>query len=121
VEEEEEEEAIHLSLSFMVEQKKNNNESSLLSFTWKQSIFFFHLGKQILCFIMWQAKIMKKKKQSIFFSLWKTILCPMWKQQQEKKQSCLFLSCRNDFLSHVEVEKETTIISFAFSLSHVLK
>jgi len=42
--------------------KKNNNEPSFFSFTWKQSIFLSRLGKQVLCFIMWQAKTKKKKK-----------------------------------------------------------
>ncbi len=100
----------------MVELEKNNNGPSFFSFTWKKFISFFHLGKQILCFIMWQTKIMKKTKQSISLSSWKTILYPMWKQQHKRKQSSLFFSCKNKFFFHVEHKKQQPFLLLSFFL-----
>jgi hypothetical protein len=67
-----------------------------------------------------------KKKQSISLSLWKAILCLMWKQSR-RRNNLLSLSlslthththtCGNDPLSHVEAE--AAIISLALSLSYV--
>jgi hypothetical protein len=88
-------EAIHLSLSLI----------------WENKSYVSSCGKQT-----------KKKKQSISLSLWKAILCLMWKQKQKQSSLSLSLSlsltCGNDPLSHVEAE-EAAIISLALSLSYV--
>jgi hypothetical protein len=107
----EEEEAIHLSLPLVVEPEKSNNGTSLFSFTWKQSISLSLIWENKSYVSSRGKQTKKKKKQSISFSLWKAILCLMWKQQQKEKQSSLSLSlslsltCGNDPLSHVEAEE----------------
>jgi hypothetical protein len=105
---EEEEEAIRLSLPLVVEPEKSNNGPSLFSFTWKQSISLSLIWEN-KSYVSSCGKQTKKKKQSISLSLWKAILCLMWKQKQKQSSLSLSLSlsltCGNDPLSHVEAEE----------------
>jgi hypothetical protein len=121
---EEEEDAIHFSLPLVVEPEKSNSGPSLFSFTWKQSISLSlslsHLGKQILCLIMWQADEEEEEEEVIHLSLIveSNPLSDVEAAAEGETIISLSLTCGNDPLSHVEAE-EAAIISLALSLSYV--
>ncbi len=108
--------SVSLSLSWWNQKKAIVDHLSSHSHGSNPSLSLIRENKSYVSSCGKQTKM--KKKQSISLSLWKAILCLMWKQQQKEKQSSLSLSlslsltCGNDPLSHVEAE-EAAIISLA--------
>jgi len=87
------------------------------------SLSFSHLGKQILCLIMWQADEEEEEAIHLFLIVESNPLSDVEAAAEEETiislSLSLSLSCGNDPLSHVEAEEEAAIISLALSLSHV--
>ncbi len=84
------------------------------------SLSLSHLGKQILCLIMWQADEEEEEEEVIHLSLIveSNPLSDVEAAAEGETIISLSLTCGNDPLSHVEAE-EAAIISLALSLSYV--